>query len=126
MIGCHIKCITFELWCHIIVNYYGRYGCFWLINLLDFCNAYGLTRLTCVYFVHKYNNRITFNSFLCNVYGLTHNTLHYLIIFVYQMFTKNSTSNISNPPKLKKKSEYTPKHDLEMLNISRFIYTSIL
>ena len=70
----------------------------------------------CVNFVNKYNNHITF------VYGLTCNTLHHPLIFVYQMFTKHSTSN---PPKLKKKSEYTLKHDLEMLSIPTFMYTCI-
>ena len=38
------------------------------------------------------------------------------------MFTKHS---ISNPSKLKKKSEYTLKHDLEMLSIPTFMYTCI-
>ena len=76
----------------------------------------------CVNFVHKYNNYITFNLYVHNAYGLICSTLHHPLIMYIQRSQNDSTSN---PPKLLKKSEYTLKHDLEMLSIPTFMYTCI-
>ena len=66
-----------------------------------------------------YNTNEKFNHITTK--GLTMNN-QYLYIKCSQ---NDSTSNTSNPPKLKKKSEYTLKHDLEMLSFPTFMYTCI-
>ena len=64
-----------------------------------------------------YNTNGKFNHITTK--GLTMNDQ-----YLYIKCSQNDST--SNPPKLKKKSEYTLKYDLEMLSIPTFMYTCIL